>query len=160
MSIHQAPIFFKPDFSGDGIKEASRMLRDSFRVDELHSGEEVLVEGVLRVIYANLLDKDMLWEVTRKHLLNKQVQVLTLIVDGQDELTRLVEFIGSNVNPQRCEEGSLRYIFGGGKKKIPGTNAYWFENKIHRPRTLDEAQAHFNALFADDLSWGRIIGRR
>lgn len=148
MSIHRAPIFFKPDLSDIGAYHASLRLRSKFDIDYEHCSDVVLTEEILQVVYSNILEKEDLWDATKEHLLNKKVKVTTLFIKNQDELNRVVKFIGSHVDPQKCHARSLRRILGGGKKKISNSEKFWFENKIHRPRTLEEAGAHFNAFFA------------
>jgi len=151
MSIHRAPIFFKPDLSDDGARYASLRLQMTFEIDPEHIRDVVLTEEILQVIYSNILEKEDLWSATKQHLLNKQVKVITLFVRDQGELDCIVKFIGSHVDPRKCHAGSLRRMLGGGKEKIPNSEKSWFENRIHRPRTLEEAQAHFGALFADEV---------
>lgn len=151
MTMLPVPILFKPGFSDEDRFECIEVLAHEFVVDLKHSMHTILTEDVLGRLYSNLREKDdqVLWDATCEAMLNEKVYVMTLIVDENDSgLESLVCRIGSNVDPERCEESSLRRRFGGKKQQIPGTKLFMFDNKIHRPRTREEAIAHFKALFS------------
>lgn len=149
---YPAAIYFKPGCTTGIISECTKILKERFIVDETYSREVTLTEKVLKALYENLQGvKDRpLWEETLRRLQGKRVKVLTLLVNDK-ELKELTKCIGTHVNPKRCEPGSFRYRFGGGKEEIPGSDKFWFKNWIHRPRTKQEARSHFSALFEEEL---------
>ncbi|MFC1729782.1 hypothetical protein ACFL6I_05545 [candidate division KSB1 bacterium] len=151
MARYRASIFFKPGFPLEKKLKCIEIITSKFEGDRVYSGEFVLTEELLGVLYANLKRKDdqALWKATRSAFLNEKVYVLTLLVEENGGIEELVELIGKDVDPEKCEEGSLRHMFGDGKKLIPNSLYYWFFNWIHRPRTEEEARTQFKAFFPD-----------
>lgn len=147
---HLVPIFFKPNLSAEDIASAESELCKDFRTCDKFCGMIVLTEPVLRQLYSNIADDQPLWNATKRHFLGKLVRVVTFSV-GESKFEEFVRFIGHHFDPERCDEDSLRRKLGKGSEAIPGSKKRLYFSAIHRPRTLKEAKAHFNALFAREL---------
>jgi nucleoside diphosphate kinase len=75
---------------------------------------------------------------TFKHLRGSVCEVG--LVCGDDAINRLVAICGHHTNPELCEGGTIRAVFGRGLPPIVLSRGGWYyQNGIHRPQNLEEA---------------------
>ena len=146
----RAPVFIKPGCSPRVTQEIIRTLLEEFSLER--RCEIMLTEAMLRVIYDGIyrLRKRDLWGETKAYLLGKKVLVLIFHIKNRREFDKLVERVGSNLDPEQCAEHSLRYRFGSPTPKTLPSGKLFFYNFVHRPKTPEEARRHFAALFSKE----------
>jgi nucleoside diphosphate kinase len=104
---------------------------------EISARKEVAIDSShLKSLYGHVEEKVM--EKLTRQLSGKTVMVVA--VEGADAVARLVEITGASTAPAKCNERSIRFIFGS------HTEGCEYQNAVHRPTTRQEAD-HDLALF-------------
>ncbi len=153
--------FFKPVLSEIIQRASLRRLSSHFSVTTRNIE---LTKKILEGIYPKIVLEQEMWNETLNHLLCEFVTVFTVSVFSEEEFEHLVRFIGTHVDPDECEEDSLRYIYCSRDKfcfreKIPISNgrSFYF-NGFHRPKTISEVKEHLEVL-SNIITLGSVTKR-
>ena len=109
-----------------------------------------LNKEAVRALYPHL-DR-VFQEPTDVHLCGQQVAVF--VVEGEDIIQRVVQLIGTNVNPDECAPYTLRYRLQQelGRHIEHAHDGVWYHrNFVHRAKSSAEAEAQIRALIHDSL---------
>lgn len=101
-----------------------------------------LTEDIIKEIYFDCSSKVI--EATIHFIANQECEVG--IVEGVEVILRLLKLCGEDVNPQKCNDGTIRKLYGIGNPSIFNGTLY-YKNAIHRPKTLNEVLKDMKILF-------------
>ncbi len=97
-----------------------------------------LPEGfVLGAMYPDL--SEGLKEQTVRHFNEGPADVL-LVRGGADLVEILVALTGDHTNPARCDQDSIRYVFGDHVAREAGEGELYYRNAVHRGKDAQEQQ--------------------
>jgi hypothetical protein len=97
-----------------------------------------LTEEILLGLYPGIQDNPEMWQMTKDHMLGKEVEVFLVTRDSKNDsdksvLEQVVNLVGSETNPEENKEGTLRRHMSADS---PFAN--YFKNGFHRPKTPEE----------------------
>lgn len=164
MAIENTPVFIKP---GTEMFESyiKRNLEDVGEI--VFSRRITLNEFQLKAVYPNT--EGELWSITLRRMLWKRV--LVMVVRGESVIEKVVDLIGTKVDPLDCDKDSIRrYIQNFALRRndhdlfintLPelcsdGVTVF-YPNHVHRATNTDEANVHMKALLNGDYE--RLMNR-
>ena len=104
----------------------------------------LLTENHLIAMYGYL--PDTLYDATFKHLLGKRKRCPVFLLEGNDAIRRLASYAGCHVDPNQCEEETIRFRYSDPPQDL-GNGLIYYPNGIHCPKNPKEAQRDINLFF-------------
>ncbi len=124
----------KPE--GMGYRKEIRDILERGGLQIIDATEIILTNEILDGLYDNLQGN-----VRRElHRFFEDQSVEIGIVKGHNALSRLVRITGKDTNPAKCEEGTIRKMFGWSEPLLLHGRYYYFGNVIHRPKNIRELE--------------------
>ncbi|MFA6430584.1 MAG: nucleoside-diphosphate kinase [Candidatus Paceibacterota bacterium] len=93
------------------------------------------VDFVLGEMYKNL--PEGIEEETAKHFSSGPSEII-LVKGGDDILQKIVSVTGEKLNPNECDEESIRYLFGEHFGRDASEGKTYFRNAAHRGKDEEE----------------------
>ena len=103
------------------VKTRTKKLPDSFVIGKMYS--EDMPEGIV--------------EETSKHF-NSGPSEIILVNGGPDILGKIIKVTGENTDPNKCNEDSIRYIFGEHFMREASDGKPYSRNAVHRAKDEKE----------------------
>ena len=101
-------------------KTRTKRLPDDFVVGEMYKG---LPEGIE--------------EETLRHF-NSGPSEIILVKGGPDILEKIVKVTGENTDPNKCDESSIRHLFGEHFMREASDGSKYSRNAVHRAKNQEE----------------------
>ncbi len=76
-------------------------------------------------------------EETLKHF-NAGPSEIILVKGGPDILNKIIKVTGNNTNPNKCDDSSIRYIFGEHFMRETSDGSQYSRNAVHRGKNEEE----------------------
>lgn len=102
------------------VKTVEKKLEDNFVLGSMYKN---MPEGI---------EKE-----TVRHF-NSGPSVLILVRGGKDVLDKIIDITGENTDPKKCNEESIRYLFGEHFDRETDDDRKYFRNAIHRAKNDEE----------------------
>lgn len=143
--MEQSVFIIKPE--GIRHREAIRQMIEIPGLYIMGSYFIAMPKWVLAKLYPDLAaEKGKLWDMTCRHLFNKQCEVG--IVRGRGAMEKLLAVCGTDKSPAQCGPRTIRGLFGYERPvELVGGQRYWL-NVIHRPKNKEEAVRDAKIYFA------------
>ncbi len=122
----------KPEAFANRIAIQEKIISNKLKIVSLKT--ILLPEFIITQIYPNMSSD--LYSATMKYLRCGFSELG--IVEGENAISLLLEIGGKDTNPNKCEIGTIRNMFGDKVEVIYG-NAVYFKNGFHRSHNYIEA---------------------